>query len=197
MGVRLDAGPSTAIGGGVAAADPGDQLEEYRNYLLAVAARKIRPEWRGRLAASDLVQQTMAEAAAAWPGVAERSDQQLLRWLKRILDNNLRDGVRHITCDKRAITREVSTRRSSLLRGATAPLRERPDTIAIRREEAALLDKQIDQLPETYRQAILLRHRDNCSFAEIALALGVSENAAQKLWARAIDALRRSTTATP
>ena len=39
---------------------------------------------------------------------------------------------------------------------------------------------------------IELRHQQNCSFAETGAALGKSENAVGKLWARAIRELQQA-----
>lgn len=175
------------------------QLEAFRAYLLAVAGREIRPEFRARLTASDLVQQTLADAAQAWDRFTASRDahshnapshDDILRWLRRILANNLCDGIREITSAKRAVGRELRTRRSNVLRGLSAPRRDRPEALAIRREEFASLDRAIGRLPDAHRRAVLLRHRDQASFAEIGRVLGISENAAQKLWTRAVDSLR-------
>ena len=57
-------------------------------------------------------------------------------------------------------------------------------------EEAARLNAALDRLPEEYREAIRLRHWEDRSFAEIGARLGRSDDAARKLWARAIDRLR-------
>jgi RNA polymerase sigma factor (sigma-70 family) len=65
-----------------------------------------------------------------------------------------------------------------------------PSQKVVHREEAARLEKALARLPADYRQAILLRHRDNSSFPEIARQLGISENAARKLWVRAVAKLK-------
>ncbi len=59
-----------------------------------------------------------------------------------------------------------------------------------RREDEERLEAALAQLPEEQRRVIHLRHRDRKSFAEVAAILGRSEDAAQKLWARAIQKLR-------
>ncbi len=48
----------------------------------------------------------------------------------------------------------------------------------------------LDRLPDEYREVLLLRCRDGCSFEEIGQRLNRSANAAQKLWARALERLR-------
>ena len=177
--------------------DPGEhksgpaRLESARPYLLNVAARQIRPQWRGKLAASDLVQQTLVEAAAA-TNRTELVDGDLLRWLRRILANNVLDARRKLEADKRAVGREVSFNKSRLLRIAPAPAQADPAADLLRGEQDALLDRAIASLPPDYQRVIRLRHAEDRRFADIAEQLGVSENAAQKLWARATEALRRA-----
>jgi RNA polymerase sigma factor (sigma-70 family) len=49
----------------------------------------------------------------------------------------------------------------------------------------------MQRLSHGYQQVIQLRHRENLSFEEVALRLGLSPAAARKLWARAIKRLRK------
>ena len=49
----------------------------------------------------------------------------------------------------------------------------------------------MSQLPEDYREAILLRHRENLSFVEIGSRMLKSEDAARKTWTRAINQLQQ------
>lgn len=167
-----------------------DQLESFRSYLCAVAEREIDPRWRARLAASDLVQQTLIEAAQALPNADLHDPRDIARWLRRILANNMCDHVRQLTAARRDIGREVTTGKSAMLRLIPVEPSEGPESQAMTREELEALDHAIGRLPAMHQQVILWRHRENRSFAEIAQDLGISENAAQKRWSRAIDALR-------
>lgn len=167
-----------------------EQLESFRTYLCAVAEREIHPRWRARLAASDLVQQTLIEAAQALPHSKVTDPDDLVRWLRRILANNMCDGVRRLNTARRDLGREIIKGKSALLRRVPACQKDCPQTQAIRSEESTSLDEAIAKLPVKYQQVIHWRHRDNRSFAEIAQLLDLSENAAQKLWSRAIDSLR-------
>ena len=54
------------------------------------------------------------------------------------------------------------------------------------------LDRSMDQLKESERNAILLRFFQGKSFREISATLGIGENAAKKRVGRAIDRLRQS-----
>jgi RNA polymerase sigma factor (sigma-70 family) len=53
-----------------------------------------------------------------------------------------------------------------------------------------VLNRALTALPELSRSAILLRHRDNLSFAQIGAVLGQSEAIARRTWARAVDKLQ-------
>lgn len=57
---------------------------------------------------------------------------------------------------------------------------------------APLLDEAVGELREADRVALLSRHFERCSFAELARRLGVSEAAAQMRSARATERLRRA-----
>src|SRR5580698_6636474 len=65
----------------------GELFENCRNYLLLVANTSVGGELRGRVAASDLVQETFLEAGAIFERFTGDSEEQLLRWLTRILEN--------------------------------------------------------------------------------------------------------------
>lgn len=166
------------------------RLESYRPYLLGVASRRIRAPWRGKLAASDLVQQTLVNAVAACP-TNQLDEPELRRWLRRILANNLHDGRRQLLAAKRAIGREAVLDKSRLLRGAPSPASEGPVATAMRSEQDERLDQAIARLSPAHQRVIRLRYAEDLRFGEIAQRLGLSENAAQKLWMRATEELRR------
>jgi len=55
----------------------------------------------------------------------------------------------------------------------------------------AMLWQAVRELPERWRDAVLLRYVQRLSFAEVAEVLGVTEDAAKKVVRRAIEGLRR------
>jgi RNA polymerase sigma-70 factor (ECF subfamily) len=54
----------------------------------------------------------------------------------------------------------------------------------------AALDRALQRLPAEYQQVVILRYHEGRSFAEVGAALGKSEDAAKKLWLRAVRRLR-------
>ena len=67
-----------------------------------------------------------------------------------------------------------------------------PSQQAVRREQAVLLADALEQLPQDYREVIILHHMEELSLPEVARRLGRSEHSVEKLWARALARLRRT-----
>lgn len=177
------------------AAALGESLEACRAYLMLVAREELDPTLVGKAGASDLVQETFLEAQRDFGDFQGLTDAEFLGWLRRILLNNLANLRRqyHQT-RKRNVNREVAIEgnQSFPSRGrwlaADAPS---PSSHAIRNEQTAAIDRALAQLPQEYRQAILLRNREGYSFDQIGELTDRSANAARKLWGRAIERLQR------
>jgi RNA polymerase sigma-70 factor (ECF subfamily) len=80
---------------------------------------------------------------------------------------------------------------AQLLDGALVSPTSSPSHQAARREQAVLLADALEQLPEDYRQVLVLRHLQGFSFPEVARRLGRSVDSVEKVWTRALDRLRR------
>jgi hypothetical protein len=68
-------------------------LEQYRRYLLVLAAVHLDSTLRGKLDPADLVQQTLLRAHAALPELRGRDPATLTAWLRKILANGANCGV--------------------------------------------------------------------------------------------------------
>jgi RNA polymerase sigma-70 factor (ECF subfamily) len=58
-------------------------------------------------------------------------------------------------------------------------------------EQASAIQKAMERLPEEYRRVIQLRYEGERPFDDIGKLLGLTPNAARKLWVRAIKRLRQ------
>jgi RNA polymerase sigma-70 factor (ECF subfamily) len=65
-----------------------------------------------------------------------------------------------------------------------------PSSNAARLEEAARMMAAVERLPWREREAVRLRNLEGLSHAEIAQRLSITEEAARKLWSRAVRRLR-------
>jgi RNA polymerase sigma-70 factor (ECF subfamily) len=67
-----------------------------------------------------------------------------------------------------------------------------PSQQAVRREQGVILANALGRLPEDYREVLVLRHLEALSFPEVAERMNRTLDSVKKLWARALDRLRRS-----
>lgn len=175
----------------------GRLFERCRQYLLLVAERELDPGLRGKLGASDLVQQTFLDAERGFGQFRGQSDEELRAWLQRILRNQAGREVRRF---RLAAKRDVRCEQPlssfaaiGLLRGVASDV-ETPSRQLQAAEEESLLLVALSQLPGHYQNVIHLRNNERKSFEEIGELLGRSAEAARKLWVRAIDQLRTAMT---
>ncbi|MCE5268001.1 MAG: sigma-70 family RNA polymerase sigma factor [Planctomycetaceae bacterium] len=168
-----------------------------RSYLNFVARSQIETWLRRKVDASDLVQETMLEACRDFERFQGHSEQEWLAWLRKILNHNAADFVRHYRgTAKRAARREVPFRDpdDSVARGAPEPAADMPTPS----QEFLQLDTELrvtaamNTLPHDYQEVILLRNLQRLSFNEVAERMERSRPAAQMLWMRAIRKLQEA-----
>lgn len=171
----------------------GVLLENCRDYLLLVANKSMPGDVRQKVAASDLVQETLAEGYQAFGGFAGTTPEEWLGWLARILQHNIGDAIRRYReAEKRDVRREVSLDDDDSIRQIHEQFVVSDESIGqqvIRAEQRQVVSEALLRLPDNYRRAIQLRNLDYRSFPEIAAAMHISPAAAQKLWQRAIKRL--------
>jgi RNA polymerase sigma-70 factor, ECF subfamily len=167
-----------------------------RSYVGLIARASVEPWMRAKVDASDIVQQTLLDAHRDFDRFAGQTEAEWLAWLRQILAHNAGDEIRRYgVAGKRAARREVA-----LGFGATADSAEHawepaspdasPSQMAVHNERELLLAEAIEQLPEDYREVVILRNIQRLSFDEVASHLNRSRPAAQMLWMRAIEKLR-------
>ncbi len=175
----------------------GQVLEACRGYLLLVAQRELDPHLQAKGGASDLVQETLADAVRAFGHFQGDSPDDLRRWLRRHLLNNLVSFARRYRgAGKRKVGREVplGTGSSSADRGGGVAADEpSPSGQAMANEQAEAIQQALDRLPDDYRLVILLRYQEERSFDDIGRLMDLTLNAARKLWLRAVKRLQQET----
>jgi RNA polymerase sigma-70 factor, ECF subfamily len=158
-------------------------LETCRQFLLAVANAELPDDLRAKGGASDLVQESLAAAYAARHQFRGRTLADLRAWLRAILFRELATFRRHYRdTAARDVTREVP------LAEVAAPVT--PIADLIRRERATHLTAAVARLSEDAQTAVVLRIEHELSFAEIGARIGRTEEAARKVFVRALVELR-------
>lgn len=167
-------------------------LEHYRPYLLQISFEELDSDLRPKESPSDLVQKSFLEASQGFADFQGSSPEGLKGWLRQILLNNVRDAREHYNTDKRQLGREVGELSEKFTAGFPDEVTP-PSQVAIRNEQAQELEAGLAKLDDNARRLIVLRHQEGRSFTEIADALNITEHAARKRWARAVEELRRLT----
>ena len=176
-------------------------LERYRGYLTMLARRQTNRKLQLRVSASDLVQETLFDACRQIGQFRGRQPSELAAWLRTILARRLADQFRHHGAAKRDFRREQAIEgalyQSSVDIGrALADSTPCVSSQAAAAEQVVLLAAAIDQLPEDYREVIILREIERLSFADVAERLDRSTGAVRMLWVRALEKLRSNMGAT-
>ncbi|MCP4783468.1 MAG: sigma-70 family RNA polymerase sigma factor [Fuerstiella sp.] len=175
--------------------DADRNLEDYRDYLRLLAQLQLDQVLWGKIDVSGVVQQTMLEAYKASPKCQIQNADQMAAWLRRILANNLADEIRKMKAGKRDVSRERSLeaamqQSSCRLEAWLVADQSSPSLHARRHEQSVLVSAALARLPETQREALLLRHFHGRSLVQIAEHLGRSHAAVAGLLKRGLQQLR-------
>lgn len=173
----------------------GEVLGRFREYLLLLARLHLGDQLRGKLDASDVVQQTLLEAHRKMAQFRGQSEAELAAWLRQMLACNLADALRAMGRAKRDVARERSLEAaleasSARMAGWLAAEQSTPSQQAQRHEEVLRLAEALATLPEAQRAALVLRHCQGLSLAEISERLGRSPAAVAGLLKRGLRELR-------
>jgi RNA polymerase sigma-70 factor (ECF subfamily) len=187
---RAKAGEASAL---------GSLLQWYVKYLALLASTQLDQRLRRRVSPSDIVQETLLAAHRDFSAFRGESQGELLAWLRQILIHSIhRTIARHIKAEKRDIRRDVSIdqvsnriEESACNLAQRLPARGDSPSAAMQREEGAVeFANRLSDLPDHYRDVIVLRVLQSLSFEEIAERMGRSSGAVRMLWLRALDSLK-------
>jgi RNA polymerase sigma-70 factor (ECF subfamily) len=172
-----------------------DDLDHFRPYLLLLAGRQLDGRLRGRVGASDIVQQTLFEAHRNRAQFRGRTAGELAGWLRQILARNLLDVRKEHGRDRRDVRREVAPtgeldRSSAQLAGLLAAPGPSPSQVAAGHEQAVRLAAALAELPDAQREALVLQHWHGWTLAQIGEQLDRSPEAVAGLLKRGLKRLR-------
>ena len=166
-------------------------LALHRNYLKRIINIRLEPQLRGRIDASDIVQETLVVASRRIRDYLDRRPTSFRIWLRRKALEQLIDQRRYHRRKKRDVANEIAVDNPSSLAIAKAFM---GDSVCRRKMRQELLEQvhvAMESLSETDREILLLRHAEELSNAEAAEVLGIEAKAASARYGRAV--LRLST----
>lgn len=165
----------------------------FRKYSPRVALLihyKMGPELLGRVEVDDLLQETFLAALGQLEGFTYRSPGSFMRWLSRIADHVVVDAARFHGRQKRKPPEMQRFRSESNPGGAVPVDSTTPSRIFAGKERLQHTLEKLDQLPEDYRQVIVLAKVEGLSTQAIAERLGRSRQNVAVLLHRAVQHLR-------
>jgi RNA polymerase sigma-70 factor (ECF subfamily) len=141
---------------------------------------------RDQTEAEDLVQETYLRAVRAFDQLATNSN--LKSWLFVIMRNAWLNQLRHLQSGPRFIGLDDEEDGLGNWPDQRVP---DPHVIYLRKLESAEINAAIDNLPNLYREIIVLRDLEGFSYQEIATMLGCPAGTVMSRLGRAREKLRR------
>lgn len=170
----------------------------FQPRLRRMVALRLDQHLQGRIDPSDVLQEAYIDAAAQLPKYLEQPTLPFFLWLRMVtgarlarvhrfhLGTQARDARRELSLDTAQLPQASSAVLANLLVGSDT----RPEEAAARAERLAGLQNALNQLDETDREILALRHYEELTFAEAGLVLGLSETGAGKRYVNALSQLK-------
>jgi RNA polymerase sigma-70 factor (ECF subfamily) len=172
-------------------------LARHRPQLREAVAVRLDRRLAPRVDPSDVVQETLAEAARRLPDYLRDRPLPFYPWLRQLALDRVIDLHRHhVRAGKRSVEREECSL-PPLPDESAAALAQRlfgrgssPSARLQRREVAARVQSALLQLSERDREMLVLRHLEQLPTRDVAAVLGLSESAVKMRLLRALERLR-------
>ncbi len=171
----------------------------YRERLRRMVQLRLDRRLQGRIDPSDVLQEAYLDVAARAGAYAADPTMPPLLWLRFLTGQRLQVIHRqHLGTKMRDAGKEVSLYRGSLPEASSASLAEHllgqltsPSHAAIRAEMQAQLQEALHRMNALDREILVLRHFEELSNSETALALGLEKSAASNRYIRALKRLQQ------
>jgi RNA polymerase sigma-70 factor (ECF subfamily) len=171
-------------------------LELYREHLRRMVAARLDRRLTPRVDASDVVQETLADAAGLLDDYLRDQPLPFLPWLRQLAGVRIRKTHRqHVVAQSRSVARERTESAMSdesaveLARHFVAPDTS-PSNRVMRQELRDAVMEAVAELSDRDREVLLMRHVEKLGMAEIAVALEMAESAVRARHYRALTRLR-------
>ena len=151
-----------------------------------------------RVDESDVIQATWLDAVRKLEQFNGSTEGEFFAWLKRILENNLKNVIRDNLAGKRDVRREKDFQSdmdsASLHWWEPVAQGSSPSNRMIKGESALKLAAAIDLLPGSQRTAIELRHLQGMKLSEVCKEMEKSADAVVSLIRRGMLSLKKTLT---
>jgi RNA polymerase sigma-70 factor (ECF subfamily) len=175
-------------------------VADERDRLRRMIALRIDRRLNARIDGSDVVQETLMEAANRLKEFLAQDSLPFYLWLRLLACQRLAALHRqHVGAQLRSVKREVSIDQAPLPGATSAALARQlvapgpsPAESAMRREQRLRVRTALDAMTDLDREILALRHFEQLTAQECGQLLDISEEAAKKRYLRALERLRES-----
>jgi RNA polymerase sigma-70 factor (ECF subfamily) len=170
-----------------------------------MVAMRLDPRLRGRVDASDVIQEGYLEAMKRLEEFIRDPAVPFYIWLRFLVGQRVQEQHRrHLGTSGRDVGREVSLYRGAMPGVRTGALAARllgnltsPSQAAVRAERKIRLQEALNRMDPLDREILVLRHYEQMTNGNAAAALGLNESAASKRYTRALERLKEILTSLP
>ncbi len=172
-------------------------LVHFREYLRLLAHLHITPLFNAKFDESDVVQETCMQAAQSFDQFRGDNALQFAAWLRQIMANKGASMARTYLTQKRNAQLELRLQhdfdKSSMDLAKLIPdCNGTPSSVEMRRERSVRLADAIARIGIDQRDVLMMHGLQGLSVPEVAKKLGRTEASIWKLWARGLQALRKT-----
>ena len=169
----------------------------YRDRLRRMVELRLDARLRGRVSASDILQEAYIGALQRLPHYQACAEVPLFVWLRAVTMQRLINAHRrHLGGQVRDASREIRLGEVEAIEAGTGQIAElianttSPSLAARRGEIMAMVRDALERLDPVDREVLVLRHFEQMSNQEAAAALEIKPAAASKRYVRAVERLR-------
>jgi RNA polymerase sigma-70 factor (ECF subfamily) len=182
-----------------------DLFQRHRERLRRLVELRMDARLRGRVDASDVLQDAFLDAATHLDSFLRGSELPPFLWLRLVVSQRLAIyHRRHLGTKMRDAGQEVALYRDPLPQASSAALASMllgrltsPSHAAARAELVLQVQEALNELDPLDREVVALRHFEELSRAETAQVLGISEGAGAQRYMRALRRLKAILAARP
>jgi len=175
-----------------------DLLDRHRLALRRMVELRLDPVIKRRVDASDIVQDVLVDANRRLREYLGNPTLPFHLWLRHMAKDRVIDAHRrHRLAQRRDVSREQQLVAAGNLDHSTCELIQRlcdqeltPAAAATWHETLRRFQAAVDQLDDSDREVVLMRHFEQLSNQDVAQALGISGPAASMRYLRALRRLR-------
>ena len=173
-------------------------FDHYRPRLRRMVQLRLDPRLRGRLDASDVLQEAFLDLARDLPAYLADPKLDAMLWLRlhvgrrlvglhrHHLGTRMRDAALEVSIFHHALPEASSVALARMLMGSLTS----PSQALYRAERLARVQEAVSRLNPVDREVLALRHFEQLSREETATVLGLTPNAASKRYFRALQRLK-------